>query len=524
MTGKTIEAKATIQNTIQSNRYDNEEWVRFLQLVGEEEGLQAEDTIERSRLALSCFNLASELSTNQHYTIRDSIAKAHFKLAFAFAESSEFENALEEGRKGLELASHLTAHFKALGDYCYDLGDELMDSRQYAKAIKAYRTAIELTDDRQEESMGHYSVGMAHLLTGEYSSARNQFELAKKLYSCVDQQKKQVEIRFLIEAYYYLSIGRESWQREDLSIAETNYLLAAESFRKVGQTHFPAFLEAIAGFFSIDKQLLLAIGQSHSLEELRERMTSVRKQIAEINLPTEGTDEEQTADVVMVNAKRIFVKALVDSLKFKKPNFSELHIAGESLRKQQFLNAYHALNALDSFLVELSGFHNTDEIEQSVETRLLSILRGTRAMDGDLTRETTDRVFSSKLDEILMEMRKLRQQAEEQKDISQEILTFAQRSSKTIALMDERWAELKKILADIEIQLHDTHPQKAKEAQRWQDYLEKGIGITADLIQIFNFLTGISSLPALANSDLAQRVTEFLKRIGSQIRNRSGSP
>lgn len=517
--GKATEAKATIHSTIQSKKYDNKQWVRFLQFVGEEEGLEGEDTIERSRFALRCFNLAAKLNSNsrKRSIIRCLIAKAHFKLAFTFATLSEFEKALKACRIGIEFAPLLTHHTESFAEYCWDLGNELSDARKYGQAIKAYRVAIELANDREDKSIYCYSAGLVLLITGEYSRARNQFELAKKLYSDVDPQRKKEKIRLFLEAYYYLSVGRENWHQGDLSTAKHNYLLAANSFHKIGNIQFEVFLRTVAEFFNIDKQVLLAIEQSHSLGELRERMSSVREQIAGIQLPTESSFDEQAADVIMINAKKIFVNALTDSLELKEPKYSKLHTTRVSLRKHKFLNAYHALNALDSFLAELSRFHNIDEIERSMETRLLSILRRTSAMDGVLTREATDHFFINKLDQILTEVRRLQQQTEEGMEISQNILAFVQKNSRAVAFLNDQSAELKQILVDAKTQLRDIFPQKAKEAGRWYNHLEKGISITADLIQILAFLTGISSLPALANSDLAQRVTDFLRRIRSQV-------
>ena len=94
------------------------------------------------------------------------------------------------------------------------------------------------------------------------------------------------------------------------------------------------------------------------------------------------------------------------------------------------------------------------------------------------------------------------------------ILAIVRRNPERVqALLNEQLGELRQILLETADQLKDKDPQKAKEAKKWYDYLARGISVTADLIQIVTFLTGIPSVPALANSDIPARIAGFFQRI-----------
>lgn len=119
---------------------------------------------------------------------------------------------------------------------------------------------------------------------------------------------------------------------------------------------------------------------------------------------------------------------------------------------------------------------------------------------------------------LLGAVREVKKEVIEAQELSQDILKAVQQHPEHVqTLLAEQLGELRQILLKAAIELRDEDPQKAKEAKKWYDCLEKGISITADVIQIVAFLTGIPSWPALADSDLARRVIEFLSRIARAL-------
>lgn len=117
--------------------------------------------------------------------------------------------------------------------------------------------------------------------------------------------------------------------------------------------------------------------------------------------------------------------------------------------------------------------------------------------------------------QILIEgIREVKTETIETKELSQKILAIVQQNPNSVqVLLNEQLDELRQLLLETANELKDKDPHKAKEARRWYNHVEKGISVTADLIQIVTFLVGIPSLPALVNKDIAKRAIEFLKRM-----------
>lgn len=115
---------------------------------------------------------------------------------------------------------------------------------------------------------------------------------------------------------------------------------------------------------------------------------------------------------------------------------------------------------------------------------------------------------------MMAAIREVKEEVIDGQGLSREILTIVQDHPECVeSLLTEQLRELRQIFLKAAKELEDKNPQKAREAKKWYGYLGRGISATADVIQIVAFLTGISSLPALANSEIAQRIIEFLSRI-----------
>jgi hypothetical protein len=57
--------------------------------------------------------------------------------------------------------------------------------------------------------------------------------------------------------------------------------------------------------------------------------------------------------------------------------------------------------------------------------------------------------------------------------------------------------ELRTLLINIEKSSRHTDPDFSQKAREWLSLIQKGVSLSADIVQLFTFLSGISSLPTL---------------------------
>jgi len=57
--------------------------------------------------------------------------------------------------------------------------------------------------------------------------------------------------------------------------------------------------------------------------------------------------------------------------------------------------------------------------------------------------------------------------------------------------------ELRRLLVDIEKSSRQTNPDFSQKAQEWLSSIQKGVSLSADIVQLFTFLSGMTSLPML---------------------------
>jgi len=175
-------------------------------------------------------------------------------------------------------------------------------------------------------------------------------------------------------------------------------------------------------------------------------------------------------------------------------------------------------------MVELNEFRHLGEIDKINETdqeKLLRILRGAAAIDGESTKQMDYQFVKKVTKDILIEIREARkaqqfliEQVEEVKKLCQDTLTIVkQNPERTKALLNEQLDELRQILLKTENELKTRSPEKAAEAKKWYYRLERPLGIIADVIEISTFLAGLPFMPALINTEAAKRTIVLLKRI-----------
>jgi hypothetical protein len=78
--------------------------------------------------------------------------------------------------------------------------------------------------------------------------------------------------------------------------------------------------------------------------------------------------------------------------------------------------------------------------------------------------------------------------------------------------------ELRTLLVGIEKSSRQTSPDISQKAQEWISSIQKGVSLSADIVQLFTFLSGITSLPMLFQViAIANRIAYGSTNISSQF-------
>jgi len=89
--------------------------------------------------------------------------------------------------------------------------------------------------------------------------------------------------------------------------------------------------------------------------------------------------------------------------------------------------------------------------------------------------------------------------------------------NETRAFIESNNDEIKTLFKNIQMILQNKDPHQSYSAKTLREKLEKGIGISADLIQIITFLVGIASLPALLGTPFAKQAFDLIKRFFQKL-------
>lgn len=93
-----------------------------------------------------------------------------------------------------------------------------------------------------------------------------------------------------------------------------------------------------------------------------------------------------------------------------------------------------------------------------------------------------------------------------------------QNPKEVLEFINSKSTELKTILSSIEKSLKTKDLGKSITASNWKDRLEHGIGITADIIQLITFISGIPSLPAFADTQTSKDIVNLFRELAHKIR------
>lgn len=495
--------------------------------------------LRKFRNAVKAYRNAVELNPRKHYY--------HFALGIALLVTNSPSETVDSLMKAIDLEANIPITHLWLGHTLlklertkeaikayskavkldplnpksyFGLGNSFFKLRKYQKAVSAFKQSLELDHDPHCE----FNLGLAFLFDHNNQQAANHFLKAGKDFLKLDKQKDVEKCR----AFSYLSKARLAVKHNDSIQAKRSYHLATKYFHTLGYDSVEFFIRQVIQFFDIDNEVIDAIDESQELEELRERVSRIRLKLSKMQIISDRFD---TQEILLLSAKKTFIELLSTGLEFKKIDLRSLKKVRQSLRKHRLFSVYQAMNALDSFLVSLSPFQNLVEIPIGKQQELLTLLRGTRVMDGALTEGVSDRFFHRKLDEIyrvvsefeahqLVLTRKVRHietRVEEIKGFAKNILMFVEQNPQHVqAVLSKQSKELKQILLETAKQLEVKDPSKARRAKEWCSKLAQGVSVAADLIQIVTFLTGIQSIPGLANSDIPTRIVEFFKRLATK--------
>lgn len=83
--------------------------------------------------------------------------------------------------------------------------------------------------------------------------------------------------------------------------------------------------------------------------------------------------------------------------------------------------------------------------------------------------------------------------------------------------VDSKANEIKELLLNVEKSLKDIDSINSRRARTLKSRLERGIGTAADLVQLFSFIVGIPSLPALFGSGAAIQAFKIIRNFGKKF-------
>lgn len=78
--------------------------------------------------------------------------------------------------------------------------------------------------------------------------------------------------------------------------------------------------------------------------------------------------------------------------------------------------------------------------------------------------------------------------------------------------------EIGSLLRDVENTLYTIDKGNSVTAKKWRERLVNGIGITADIVALLSFISGIPSIPALIYSPQANHAITILKQFSEKLR------
>jgi len=89
---------------------------------------------------------------------------------------------------------------------------------------------------------------------------------------------------------------------------------------------------------------------------------------------------------------------------------------------------------------------------------------------------------------------------------------------KIAEIVESEAQELERLLLEIVEIARDRDPEVSRKAQDWYQKFVSGLDITANIVQLISFIAGIPSLPFALDSQTAERVTEFIKRVVGRLK------
>jgi hypothetical protein len=84
--------------------------------------------------------------------------------------------------------------------------------------------------------------------------------------------------------------------------------------------------------------------------------------------------------------------------------------------------------------------------------------------------------------------------------------------------VESKMTEILELLSGVAKSLEDEDTNNSIRAKSWKNRLQKGVGTAADLIQLFTFIVGLPSLPALFGSSLAVQAFAIVRDLGKRLK------
>jgi tetratricopeptide (TPR) repeat protein len=132
-------------------------------------------TIREYDLSISYFELAEKISEDDKIkeAAREQLAVAYYNRGLAYARSNQYEEAIKDFKKALELNPKYAGAYNNRGNVYHEL-------KQYKKAIEDYKEALELNPNL---TVTYYNRGIAYCKLNKTEEAIEDYNAAIKLNS-----------------------------------------------------------------------------------------------------------------------------------------------------------------------------------------------------------------------------------------------------------------------------------------------------------------------------------------------------
>ena len=357
---------------------------------------------------LKCYNKALEINPRN--------ANAWYNKGVMFGELGKIDKELKCYDKAIEINSKESKVW-------YNKGVALGNIGKYNEELECYNAAIKLNSG---ESNAWDNKGMLLVNLEKYDEAVNCFDEVLKInpHDFEALNKKGVALGFLekhdeavkcfnetikINQSYAESYGNKGiafLYTRKYKDAITEFKKARKLFSKkkddnntnnVNKLELSAknALQLITSMTKLDN-LFIACLYSMSLTKLKRKCSKICEGVTNLLEKYEKKDIPKEVIELLVSKANCF-KVLLEALNLTDIEFTKLVSAQKVFKKWNLITLDFAADAINIFIRKLSEYNQIKDIPKKLEGPLLSVLRGTYVLNGNLTDEICDKMIGDSL-------------------------------------------------------------------------------------------------------------------------------